>query len=236
VRTTVLCHAVTAAVSIMTLALSTGCTAGGGAGSPDDGPKVSAEPSPAVTAAGGLTRLALSGKDIAGHTVKVPFAKDLVVQKDVTAEPAACAPMAYALAGTVVGESTDTVARQVVGKKTATVVTLAAYEGDGAQAAITALSESADACAGGFTLGLDGEEQRVTKVVRELAPDGTDQAMAFGVTTKQGGGKKAPMKVVVFRKDSIVGYFSALNTASPSSGKDSDFPTEVVEAQLLRLA
>lgn len=44
------------------------------------------------------------------------------------------------------------------------------------------------------------------------------------------------MKVVVFRKGSTLGYFTALNLASAATGKDFEFPTEVVEAQVKKLS
>lgn len=214
-----------AAAASMTLALVTGCTVAdsSGAGSSDHGLKVGPEPSPAVTAAGGLGSLALSGADVAGYTVKEPAAGGQVAQKNVAAD-SACAPMAYALSGVVVGKPESVVARQVVRKAATTSVMLAAYEGERAQDAMTALSESADACAGGFTVKVNGDEQQVTKIVREVAPGGTDQAMAFGVTTKKDGAKEQ-LKVVVLRKGGTIGYFSA-----PS------VPKEVIDAQLLKLA
>ncbi|MEH0527414.1 hypothetical protein QBA75_09185 [Streptomyces stelliscabiei] len=44
------------------------------------------------------------------------------------------------------------------------------------------------------------------------------------------------MKVVVFRKGGTVGYVTALNLASAASGKDFEFPAEVVDAQVKKLA
>ncbi|MFG3495383.1 hypothetical protein [Streptomyces sp. NPDC047928] len=206
------------------LVLATGCTvaAGGGTSGSGSGFRPVAEPSAAATAAGGLAGLAVSGKDIAGYTVEETAAGERVERKDVSTD-GACAPLGYALAGAPVGEAKSTVARQAVGEAGTTDVTLGAYGGQDALAAMTALSDSADACSKGFTVQVKGDERQVTAVVREVAPSGTDQAMAFAVTTTSGG-KKTLVKVVVLRKGDTLVQLTA-----------PEVPQAVVDAQLLKL-
>jgi hypothetical protein len=61
------------------------------------------------------------------------------------------------------------------------------------------------------------------------------QATVLGVVS-EAEGAKVPMKVVVIRKGRTLGYFTALNVGSLATGKDFDFPTKVVDAQLDKLA
>ncbi|MET9428783.1 hypothetical protein [Streptomyces sp. NPDC003036] len=207
------------ALSCVSMTLASGCTVVAGGGTSDHGLKVPPEPSPAATAAGGLKAAALSGADVAGFTVKVPGDGAVPRREDVAAEER-CAPVAFALVGAVVGKAEETVTRQVVdGKGAATTVTLGAYEKDGAQQAMTELSDAVEACAKGFDVSVKGERQRVTKVDRELAPQGAEQTMAFGITTDKGTGK-----LVVARKGGALGYFTA-----------PVLPQAVVDAQLVKL-
>ncbi|MFD2691458.1 hypothetical protein ACFS5L_42470 [Streptomyces phyllanthi] len=188
-----------------------------------------------------LTKVTLRAGDVEGHKVSKPTAT--VTQKDVKAGDEACVPVAYAVAGTVLGEPRTTVQRETASEPdarakasaapdiTRVLVRLSAYEGDEAQAAMDSLSEAADSCTKGFTLTVDGTEQQVTKIAKTTAPQGADQAIALNVTSE-----KVPMKVVVIRKGSTLGYFTAINIASAASGKNFAFPTEVVDAQLVKLA
>jgi hypothetical protein len=50
-----------------------------------------------------------------------------------------------------------------------------------------------------------------------------------------GDGVKSPVKTVVVRKGATLAYVPAVNLASAASGKDFDFPTEIVDAQLAKL-
>ncbi|MFJ8644737.1 hypothetical protein ACIRNI_01205 [Streptomyces sp. NPDC093546] len=206
------------ASAVTVLAPLTACTVAAGGGSSDHGLKRPPEPSPAATV-GGLKAAALSGADVAGFTVKVPGDGAAPRREDVAAEER-CAPVAFGLVGAVVGKAEETVTRQVVDAKgAATTVTLGAYEKDGAQQAMTELSDAVEACAKGFDVSVKGERQRVTKVDRELAPQGAEQAMAFGITTDKG-----TVKLVVARKGGALGYFTA-----------PVLPQAVVDAQLVKL-
>lgn len=213
------------AVLVLSLSAVTGCTVTGNSasGSSGSGLKTRAESSPTPASGGSLTR-------VAGYAVKEPSAEERVEQRAVKTDDA-CEPLAYAMSGAAVGKPESAEVRQAVGGGTATTVALAVYEGEHAQEAMAALSDAADDCAKGFPLSVGREEQRVTKVVRELAPQGTDQAMAFEVTAEQG-----VVKVVVFRKGGTVGYFSTVSTAAAGVGKAFTVPAAVIEAQLLNIA
>uniref|UniRef100_A0AAU2A1A2 Lipoprotein n=1 Tax=Streptomyces sp. NBC_00093 TaxID=2975649 RepID=A0AAU2A1A2_9ACTN len=209
-------------------------------------------PGKALTSAE-LAKVALVQADVKSGTLteKVP-AKDDIAQSGVTSEDAACAPLAYLQAGSYVGEPVATVKRTWKGdvaKPAAgaseedqflatldleqAVITLASYEDGGAEQAMKDLNTSVDKCAAGFSFTVTGTKSDALKVTKTAAPEGADEALAL--TTTVDAGLKAPMKAVVVRKGSTVVYVPAVNFASASTGKDYDFPTEIIDAQLAKL-
>ncbi|MCT9078972.1 sensor domain-containing protein [Streptomyces fulvoviolaceus] len=238
-----------AGVAALSLAFLAGCSDFGGTESGKGASEVAVEGSkaPALSVAD-LEKAALKDGDVEGHKVTEPTLT--VEQKDVEADDQACLPVAYAAMGTVVDAPGATVQRETASEPdalaakddpssvlhvTRNLIRLSSYEGESAQAAMDSLSKSADACAKGFKVTADGADQQVTKVAKTTAPQGADQAIALDVITEVEG-DKVPLQVVVIRKGSILGYFTALNLGSFATGKDFDFPTEVVDAQLVKLA
>ncbi|MFI1356948.1 hypothetical protein ACH4TV_25715 [Streptomyces sp. NPDC020898] len=206
----------------------------------------------ALTAAE-LEKVALVQADVKSGTVteKVP-AKDDIAQDKVTSGDATCAPLAYLQSGSYVGKPAATAKRTWKGEAAKpaagasdedsflaaldleqAVITLASYEDGGAEQAMKDLNTSAEKCAAGFSFTVAGTESKALKVTTTPAPEGADEALALTVTVD--AGLKAPMKAVVVRKGATVVYIPALNIASASTGKDYDFPTEIVAAQLAKL-
>ncbi|MET9964981.1 hypothetical protein ABZZ80_03390 [Streptomyces sp. NPDC006356] len=211
-----------------------GCTAAsGGGGSSELGLKPVTEASSGALPTTGLGEVALSAGDVAGYTVTAPDAGETVRQRDVRLSDAACAPVAYALAGTVVGKSSATQIRQAAGQHPVTVV-LASYDEVAAPAALEALSEAADTCADGFTATVDGHAWRITDVAPRLAPEGADQAMALGALVERDG-REARLDVVVLRKGGTVAYLSASGEDRADGGPDTSVPAAVLNAQLAEL-
>ncbi|WP_326632363.1 hypothetical protein OG808_37570 [Streptomyces sp. NBC_01761] len=139
------------------------------------------------------------------------------------------------MAGVPVETPVTTAVRRAAAERNgaATSVTLAAYRAEPAAVAVLAdLSSAADACAGGFALTVKGENQQITEITRELAPAGTDEAIAFGLTAEQNG-KKVQMKVIMFRKGATVGYLGT--TAADATANDFAAFADVSRAQLLKL-
>ncbi|MEV0039653.1 hypothetical protein [Streptomyces sp. NPDC050804] len=94
--------------------------------------------------------------------------------------------------------------RRVTGDGLVTTVPLASYRHEEkAVAALTDLFTAADACAGGFTLKPGGDEHQVTGATRELAPQGADQAMGFGITRRTDG-TDTTEKIVVMRRGPVI--------------------------------
>ncbi|MGW3653680.1 hypothetical protein [Streptomyces sp. NPDC000878] len=208
----------------------------------------------ALTAAE-LTKVALVQVDVKSGTLaeKVP-AKDDIAPAKVTSEDAACAPLAYLQAGSYVGEPAATVKRAWKGEAVKpaagasdedqflaaldleqAIITLASYEDGGAEQAMKDLSTAAEKCAAGFSYTVAGTATKAAKVVTTTAPEGADEALALTVSVNADG-VKAPMKAVILRKGATVVYIPAVNFAAAATGKDYDFPTEIVDAQLAKLS
>ncbi|WP_307835281.1 hypothetical protein [Streptomyces adelaidensis] len=242
-----------AGVAALSLTMLAACSSSGESEG-DSGKGGSEASTEEALSAADLEKVVLKDGDVEGHKVTEPTAT--VEQKDVQAEDEACAPLAYAAIGTVIDEPGATVQREAASEPdteaaadaqnpedaldtgldvTRTLLRLSSYEGDGAKAAMDSLTKSVADCAKGFKLTAQGTDQQVTKVAEATAPEGADQAVALEVVT-EAEGSKVPMKVVVFRKGGTVGYFTALNIGALATGKDFDFPTKVVDAQLDKLA
>lgn len=226
-----------AGVAALSLSLLAACS---DSGEGDSGAK--------ALSAADLEKVVLKDGDVEGHKVTEPTAT--VDRKDIKPGSDACAPVAYAMLGSVVDEPAATVQRETQKKidpaeaaksgdvsgldATRVLLRLTSYDGAAAQTVMKSLDTAAKACADGFEVTVDGSSQDVTKVSTDTAPKGADEAIAINYLS-EAEGTKIPMKVVVFRKGGTVGYFTALNLASAATGKDFAFPTEVVEAQVKKL-
>ncbi|MTE21443.1 hypothetical protein F0L17_20475 [Streptomyces sp. TRM43335] len=116
---------------------------------------------------------------------------------------------------------------------TATVVSLSSYEDGGARKAVADLRAAAEACSGGFTGGVKGEEQKVIGV-EEGKVTGGDEAFAWTVTA-EAEGEPAPFKLAVVRKGGTLATFSSFNMLGVGKGEDYEQPTEVIDAQAKKL-
>ncbi|MCX5396892.1 hypothetical protein [Streptomyces sp. NBC_00102] len=228
------------AVSAAALVLATGCTVSGSSGGGGAGIQRQGAPSPAATGPGGLGAKALKTDSVPGATVTTPTGAQAPRPKDVQADKP-CGPLARAVAGTALGAPKDTVVRRVTGEGLVTTVTLALYQDEEkATAAMTALSDAADACAHGFTLKVSGTEHQVTAAARELAPPGADQAMGFGITRRTGrSGTETTEKIAVMRRGSTIALFTTTADTAKGTAKaptDLAVPPAVVDTQSVALA
>ncbi|MGW2279316.1 hypothetical protein [Streptomyces sp. NPDC001770] len=225
------------AVSAAALLLAAGCSVSGSNGG-GGGLQRQGAPSPAPTGVGGLKAKALKTGSVPGATVTTPTGAQAPRPKDVETDKP-CGPLARAVAGTALGSPEDTVLRRVTGDGLTTTVTLTVYQDEEkATAALSALSDAADACTGGFTLKVSGTEHRVTAVTRELAPQGADQAMGFGVARQTTGSDAtdSPEKIAVMRRGSTIALFTTTAADGATAPKDLAVPLAVVETQFVALA
>jgi hypothetical protein len=214
----------------LALVLIAGCTAAGSGGGSPAGPELRLPPRPSSgpTGTGGPEESALTARDLPGHTVTevpVPAGTGKTDRKE-------CEPLARLLTATAVGKSESTGIRRSSSRGVTTTVTLAGYGQDGATAALEAVSTAADLCADGFAFTSGGQRRAVTGVVRELAPQGADQAMALALTTGEGGTEHRVKAVVLRLGDRAAHFITPVPAASPDGFA---VPREVVEAQLRKL-
>ncbi len=112
---------------------------------------------------------------------------------------------------------------------TATAVTLASYEGKGAEEAFTTLKGAGTACAGGYTGSQAGDSLKITKVVPGASVTAGDEALAYTVVG-DADGTQLSMELVIVRKGNTLATFSALSLAGKA-----EQPKAVIDAQVKKL-
>ncbi|MGW2301064.1 hypothetical protein [Streptomyces sp. NPDC001809] len=245
--------AAVAAGAVSLVLLVTGC--GGGEKSGDKGgtgaPSASATSAPAAEALSDaeLDKLIVATADVKGHQVTKTDDGDVVPAASVTADKAACTPIAHAMSLISPGSPAASVGRKVIEepKKDAsaspedailgglgvrvTMVTLGSYDGQGAQEAFALVKKAGAECAGGFGVAHLKEKSKVAKVAPETVTAG-DEAVAFTVTSDMEG-KPFVSKLVVFRKGNTLASFSTISVAP---GGVKALPQAVVDAQVAKLS
>ncbi|RZB15178.1 hypothetical protein StrepF001_33990 [Streptomyces sp. F001] len=244
----------TVAVSVLSLALITGC--GGGSDSSDDSKDTESSSSPTQAAkalsAAELEKLLLAQDEVKGYKVA---SGDDTLPKSKTAvktDKAECDPLSWATAGLAPGDTdanaSNTVAEDKASAATAqpediadafnvamTFVGLSSYEGDGAEKAMKAVSDGVSACAGGYSLTADAEKTKVTKVAAAQGSGGGDESVAFAQDVDMDGEGTATFHTEVVRKGNTIATFYTVNLAALGTGEAAEIPAAVVEAQVAKL-
>ncbi|MFD7403891.1 hypothetical protein ACFV7R_14725 [Streptomyces sp. NPDC059866] len=244
----------TVAVSVLSLALITGC--GGGSDSSDDSKDTESSSSPAQAAkalsAAELEKLLLAQGEVKGY--KVASGDDTLPKSktEVKTDKAECDPLAWATAGLAPGDTdanaSNTVAEDKASTATAqpediadafnvnmTFVGLSSYEGDGAEKAMKAVSDGVSACSGGYGLTTGGEDSKVTKVASVKGSGLGDESVAFAEDVDMDGEGTATFHTEVVRKGNTVATFYTVNFAALGTGEAAEIPAAVVEAQIAKL-
>ncbi|GAA3392023.1 hypothetical protein [Streptomyces roseoviridis] len=213
-------------------------------GKADASASAAAKPDVKALTAAELEKLLVTQADLKNHKVQKAEAAVVVNPGDVSADKAACEPLAEAMSGVAPGTpgaSAQTQAIEVMKKAAspddikkafgapATTVTLGSYAGEGAQQALASLKTAGADCAGGFTLIASGEKTKVTKVAAETVTAG-EEALAWTVTSDMEG-KPFVSKLVVLRKGNNLAGFSTISLA----GEVKQLPKAVVDAQAAKL-
>ncbi|MFF5946052.1 hypothetical protein ACFY7X_35955, partial [Streptomyces althioticus] len=115
-----------------------------------------------------------------------------------------------------------------------TTVTLASYDGDGAEQALKAVSAAVKACAGGFVGQQAGSKVNFTKVTEEKAAGGGDGSVAFAAFSKTDG-ETAPVYGEVDRHGTTLSGYFTVNLGSMMAEKAYAVTPAVVKAQEARL-
>ncbi|MGW5325647.1 hypothetical protein [Streptomyces sp. NPDC004014] len=241
----------TAVVGALSLALVTGCSDGGsGNGS-----------AKALSAAELKDRLIAKG-EVPGF--KVGAVKGGIPDKSkVKAGDAQCDPLLRALTAIAPGEPAAQTSRMATQDKKdptddatslddladgkfedaldrsmdldVTVVTLASYDGDGAEKALKSVSDAVQACSGGFAGEQDGEKGKFTKVAEEKSSGTGDESVAFTATNDSSDEGGMPLHAEVVRHGSTLATYSTVNIGAMMSKKPYAVSAPVVKAQAAKL-
>ncbi|MES4893238.1 hypothetical protein [Streptomyces sp. NPDC096012] len=247
-----------AAVSVLSLALVTGCSEG----SKDSGDGRGADGKPAVKALGTaeLKSLVIADGDVPGFDVgPVPAGRT----KPLTTDSAECRPLARVLsmqppAGTAAqadrmatekrakdptddatslddmadGKFADAVNKSM--DRDVTSVSLFSYDGDGAKRALDAVSSAVKACAGGFSGKQAGTTAKIARVTRSRPTATGDESVAFEVVTESDG-EKAPLHGEVVRHGNTLASYYTINLGAMMAKKPYAVSAAVVKAQSAKL-
>ncbi|MFJ4689968.1 hypothetical protein [Streptomyces sp. NPDC088766] len=254
----------TAAVGALSLVLITGCSDEGSKkdskGSSKGSGSSSSSSAPAAKAltAAELEKLLLAQGEVKGYKIDAGDPSLPASKSAVKVDKSACEPLVYAISALPPGD-TDASARNTVtedksaqaGTKspedisesdiedafdvTTTLVGLSSYEGDGAEKAMKAVTDSVTACSGGFSMSADGETQKATEVTSAKASGLGEESVAFTVVADMDGEGTANFQVEVVRSGSTVATFYGINLGALAKGGDSKVPAAVSQAQVAKL-
>ncbi|MFF3193502.1 hypothetical protein [Streptomyces misionensis] len=249
-----LCAAV--AVSALSFALVTGCSGESSDSSSDAKGK---SPEKALSAAE-LKKLVVTGDDLPGFDVGPVKQAET---KQVTTDNADCRPLTQVLSGLPPVDArasadqlaTEKAQKQPASKPTSlddldedefegalqksldrdvTTVTLASYDGNGAEQALKAVSAAVKACAGGFVGQQAGSKVNFTKVTEEKAAGGGDGSVAFAAFSRTDG-ETAPVYGEVDRYGTTLSGYFTVNLGSMMAKKAYAVTPAVVKAQEAKL-
>ncbi|MEU9476270.1 hypothetical protein [Streptomyces sp. NPDC048191] len=242
----------TAVVGALSLALVTGCSDGDAKGSGTAAKALSAAE---------LKKLIIAQGELPGYKVEpVPAAR----ARAITTDSASCRPLVRvmsALPPVDAAAKTDRLATENQKKtpsakptslddldekkfeeamhksldRDVTTVTLASYDGDGAEKALSSVSAAVKACGSGFSGQQAGTKVQFTKVAEEKATGTGDGSVAFTATMDSDEGDAAPVHAEVVRLGSTVSVYFTSNLGAMMAKKAYTVSPEVVKAQQAKL-
>ncbi|MFI0230307.1 hypothetical protein [Streptomyces sp. NPDC017086] len=251
-----------AVVSVLSLALVTGCgdekSPGAGSTAGGDG----AKPAARTPSAAELEKLIIAKGEVPGYTVG-PVKGGVPDRSKVTSADAGCVPVLQAFAGIAPGTPAAHTSRMATEDKKAptdgatsldglsdgrfegainksmdldvTVVTLASYDGDGAERAWKSVQDAVENCADGFAGEQDGEKGQFTKVAEEKSAGTGDASVAFTATDEAGEDGALPLHAEVVRHGNTLATYTTVNIGAMMSKKPYTVSAAVVKAQAAKL-
>ncbi|MFK0254171.1 hypothetical protein [Streptomyces sp. NPDC090445] len=220
----------------------------------DASSSAAAPASPAAPAAKGKTDAELASvivkqADLPDHVVKEATAAEAAAGAAATSDKPECLPLVKAQGLAPVGTATGAARTKAIAKpkepaadaspedkmkaamdalgSTVTAVTVASYDGKGAEDAFTALKTAGTACAGGYSATSGGSTGKIGKVAAGAPVTAGDAALSYTVEGDMDGEKMATQLVVV-RKGNTLATFSAV-------GLKAEQPKALVDAQVKKL-
>ncbi|MGW0768361.1 hypothetical protein [Streptomyces sp. NPDC002676] len=228
----------TAAVSVLSLALITGCSEGSSKDSGNAKGTDAAGPAAKALSAAELKNRIIAEGEVPGHKVTA-VQGGIPAKSTLKVTDAACQPVAYALFGQSPGDAAAQTSREAAAAEKSmnadlTVVTLSSYNGDGAEKALQSVSDGVKACAGGFAVKPDGDRQQITKIAEEKSSGSGDASVAFAATSKSDG-EEGVMHVEVVRHGNTVVSYTTVDLGAMVAKKAYSVSAPVVKAQSAKL-
>ncbi|MGW0189644.1 hypothetical protein ACWDV7_28325 [Streptomyces sp. NPDC003362] len=251
----------TAVVSVLSLALVTGCSESESSGDKSLGSDEKAPAAKALSAAE-LKKLIIADGEVDGYKVE-PLDKSAVMTKDDVKTDEKCLPLTYVMSGLAPGDAaaetntgaveekspTDTASKSLEDLAEGdaedmmadamnvdyTVVGLSSYDGDGAEQTMKSVTDAVANCAGGFSGTSQGEDQKVTKVTEEKSSGTGDESVAFVVTGDMEDGSTGDVHAEVVRHGSTIATYYTLNLGALMTGDKYAVPAELVKFQAGKL-
>ncbi|MFF8725290.1 hypothetical protein ACF073_02215 [Streptomyces sp. NPDC015171] len=252
----------TAAVSVLSLALVTGCGDKESADSGKTSGKDAANPAAKALSAAELKKLIIAKGEVPGYEVG-PVEGGIPDEGKVSADDAKCDPLVRVLTGIAPGDPAANTSRMATESKKAptdkatslddledgkfedsikdsmnldvTVVTLASYDGDGAEQGLKSVTDAVKACSGGFSGEQDGEKGKFTKVAEEKSSGTGDASLAFTATNDAGKDGVMPLHAEVVRHGNTLATYTTVNIGAMMTKKAYTVPAAVVKAQAAKL-
>ncbi|GAA3137386.1 hypothetical protein [Streptomyces echinatus] len=253
----------TAAVSALSLALVTGCGGDGSKDSGDTSGKGAAKPAAKALSAAELQKRIIARGEVPGYEVG-SVKGGIPAEREVKADDAKCDPLLHTLTGIAPGDPAANTSRMATEQKKkdptdaptslddmtdgkfedaikqsmdldVTVVTLASYEGDGAERALKSVSDAVKACASGFSGEQDGDKGKFTKVAEEKSAGTGEESVAFTATNDAGDDGVMPLHAEVVRHGSVLAIYTTVNIGAGMAKKPYAVPAAVVKAQAAKL-
>lgn len=252
----------TAAVSVLSLALITGCSDGGSKDSGDGKGGTDGKSAAKALSAAELKQLIIAKGEVPGYKVG-PVEGGIPDKTKVKSDDAQCDPVLRALTGIAPGEPAANTSRMATEDKKdptddatslddladgkfedalgesmdldVTVVTLSSYDGDGAEAALKSVSDAVKGCSGGFSGEQDGEKGKFTKVAEEKSSGTGDESVAFTATNDAGKDGALPLHAEVVRHGNTLATYTTVNIGAMMSKKAYTVSAPVIKAQAAKL-
>ncbi|MGW5343578.1 hypothetical protein [Streptomyces sp. NPDC004050] len=213
-------------------------------------PAASAAPAAKGKTDAELASVIVKQADLPEHVLKEATPAEAAAGAAATSDKPECLPLVKAQSQAPVGTATGAARTKAVAKpkepaagasaeekmKAAmdalgapvTLVTVASYDGKGAEDAFAALKTAGTACAGGYA-ATGGDTGKITKVAAGAPVTAGDAALAYTVEA-DADGEKISTQLVVVRKGNTLATFSAVSLKGAA-----EQPKAVVDAQVKKL-
>ncbi|MFD3542537.1 hypothetical protein ACFWUQ_24020 [Streptomyces sp. NPDC058662] len=249
VRNTFVRHAVTSASAVSLALAATACSSGGADDKAGTKPSPGAAAPSAASPAKGksdaeVAALVVTQADLKFHVVLAEGAAKAAAVP-IGVDNAVCEPLARIQSAQKIGAPTG-IGRTAAKAKPAepaagasaeeklkaglealggdqTLITVASYDGKGAEEAFASVKAAGTACSTGYTVTAEGEKTRLDSVTPDRIT-AADEAVHYSVVMDLGDGQKSTGNLVAVRRGNTLGTFY-------TSGHAAKFPGDLIDVQ-----